>query len=112
MTVNCCQNSTNQSFSLQREYLDTFTNLGLSPCVQNGTITRRRVVGNSLQESQLDQVLTSIPDSVVSVDTVSSLGKSDHLGILVGLKATNSFEFIKSVSENWSTFSEEQILQE
>ena len=112
MTVNCCQNSTNHFFALQREYLDTFTNLGLSPCVQTGTITRRRVVGNSLQESQLNQVLTSIPDSVLSVDTVSSLGKSDHLGILLCLKATNSFEFIKSVSENWPKFSEEQILQE
>ena len=111
MSVNCCQNSTNRVFSLQREYLDTFTNLGVSPCVQNGTVTRRRLVGNSLQESQLDQVLTSIPDSVVNVDTVSSLGKSDHLGILVGIKATNCFEFIKSTSENWSKFSDDDIRQ-
>ena len=91
--------------------MDTFLGMGLSPGLQNGIITRRRLVGNLLQESQLDQVLSSIPETVFTVNTVSALGKSDHLCIVVELKATNCFEFIKSVSENWSKFSEEEIVQ-
>ena len=111
LTVNCSQNSRNKAFGIQREYLDTFADMGLSPCLANGTITRRRVFENQLQESQLDQVLTSIPESVLSVETVSSLGKSDHLGIVVYLKTSNNVDFLKSTKENWSKFSEEDIIQ-
>ena len=110
-TVNCSQNSCNKIFNIQREYLDTFTKMGLSPCVPNGTVTRRRIVENILQESQLDQVLTSSPESVLNVDIVSALGKSDHMGIVVDLKISNNIKFMKSTKENWSKFSEEDIIQ-
>ena len=91
--------------------MDNFVTLGLSPCIPNGTITRRRVFENSIQESHLDQVLTSSPECILDVETVSSLGRSDHLGVIVTLKTSNNLEFIKSSKENWSKFSEDDILQ-
>ena len=83
MTVNCAKNTENSNLILQREYMDLFTQKGLSPCLSNGTTTRRRMVGANLQTSQLDQVLTSNPSIVLDVNTVAPLGISDHLGIVV-----------------------------
>ena len=53
------------------------------------------MVGNSLQESHLDQVLCSNTDIVLSAETVSPVGKSDHLGVVVNIKLKNNPEFIK-----------------
>ena len=111
MTVNCNQNSSNKLLNMQQNYLNNFTNMGLSPCLPNGTITRRRVFENTLQESHLDQFLTTCPETVLNVETVAPLGKSDHLGIVANLKITNNCDFIKSTKENWSKFSVEDIIQ-
>ena len=110
LTVDCSQDSCNKVYNIQREYLYSFANMGLSPCLPNNTITRRRVVDNKLQESQLDQVLISCPECVLDIKTVSSLGKSDHLGIVANLKTSNNIKFIKSTTENWSKFSEADVL--
>ena len=109
MTVNCNINSCNKFFNLQKDYLYTFASMGLSTCLPNATITRRRVFDNYLQESHLDQVLTSSPECILNVKTVCPLGKSDHLGLVVNLKISNNIEYIKSTKENWSKFSSEDI---
>ena len=111
MTVNCNQNSSNKLLNMQQNYLNNFTNMGLSPCLPNGTITRRRVFENTLQESHLDQFLTTCPETVLNVETVAPLGKSDHLGVIANLKITNNWDFIKSTKDNWSKFSVENIIK-
>ena len=52
MIVNCNENTCNSNLILQKQYLDTFSEMGLSSILENGTVTRRRVVGDNLQESQ------------------------------------------------------------
>ena len=111
MAVNCNQNSCNKLFNIQRNYLNAFTTMGLTPCLLNGTVTRRRVVEDTLQESHLDQFLTTSPEMVLNVETVAPLGKSDHLGIIANLKITNNSDFIKSTKENWSKFSVDDIIK-
>ena len=111
MTVNCNQNSSNKLFNVQQNYLNTFTTMGLSPCIPNGTITRRRVFEDTLQESHLDQILTTCPETILNVETVAPLGKSDHLGVVANIKITNNCDFIKTTKENWSKFSVEEINQ-
>ena len=108
-TVNCNENTCNSNLILQKQYLDTFSDKGLTSLLENGTVTRRRMVGNSLQESHLDQVLCSNTDIVLSAETVSPVGKSDHLGVVVNIKLKNNPEFIKIQKQNWSKFSNEKI---
>ena len=99
-TVNCNENTCNSNLILQKQYLDTFSDKGLTSLLENGTVTRRRMVGNSLQESHLDQVLCSNTDIVLSAETVSPVGKSDHLGVVVNIKLKNNPEFIKIQKQN------------
>ena len=107
--VNCNENTCNNNLILQRQYLDVFSTKGLSCLLDNGTITRRKMVGNILQESQLDQVLSSNEDIVLSAKTVSPIGKSDHLGVLVDIKLKNNIEYIQMQKQNWSKFSSAAI---
>ena len=108
-TVNCHENTTNSNLILQRRYLDVFSEKGLSCHLPDGTVTRRRLVAGNLQESHLDQVLCTNQDIVLSADTVSPLGKSDHLGILVNIKLKNNTEFIQLEKPNWSKFPSSKI---
>ena len=109
MTVNCNENTCNTNLILQKQYLDTFSEMGISSILENGTVTRRRVVGGNLQESHLDQILCSNTDIVLSAETVSPVGKSDHLGILVNIKLKNNIEYIQLEKQNWSKMSSEKI---
>ena len=109
MTVNCNENTCNNNLILQKQYLDTFSEMGLSSVLEDGTVTRRRVVGGTLQESHLDQILCSNGDTVLSAETVSPVGKSDHLGILVNIKVKNNIEYIKLEKQNWSKMPSEKI---
>ena len=104
LTVDCNENTRDHNLILQRQYLDAFSSKGLTPVLQNGTVTRRRMVGDNLQESHLDQVLCSNEDIVLSAETVSPVGKSDHLGILVEIKLNNNIQYIQTQKENWSKF--------
>ena len=96
---------------MQQKYLDLFSQLGLTACINDGTVTRRRLVDGTLQESLLDQVLVSDLNSVVDVTTVAPLGKSDHVSILVDLKTRNDINYIKKEKECWSKFPAESISQ-
>ena len=109
LTANCNTNTINNNLIIQKRYLDMFSEKGLTPVLNNGTVTRRRVVDNVLQESHLDQVLITNSDFITSVETVSALGKSDHVGILVNLKFQNNTEYIQTEKKNWSKISPDQI---
>ena len=110
-TVNCPVNTRNTFYTMQQKYLDLFSQHGLTACINDGTVTRRRLVDGTLQESLLDQVLVSDLNSVVDITTVAPLGKSDHVSILVDLKTRNDINYIKKEKECWSKFSKESILQ-
>ena len=107
--VNCNESTVNNNLILQRQYLDIFSEKGLLSFLKQGTVTRRRIVDNVLQESHLDQVLCSNQDIVLSTETVSPLGKSDHLGVLVDIKLKNNIEYIQTEKQNWSKFSVSEI---
>ena len=69
-TVNCPVNTRNTFYTMQQKYLDLFSQHGLTACINDGTVTRRRLVDGTLQESLLDQVLVSDLNSVVDVTCV------------------------------------------
>ena len=109
LTANCNTNTINNNLIIQKRYLDMFSEKGLTPVLNNGTVTRRRVVDNVLQESHLDQVLITNSDFITNAETVSALGKSDHVGVLVNLKFQNNTEYIQTEKKNWSKISPDQI---
>ena len=65
-------------------------------------ITRRRFVCGELQESTLDQLLTSDPDIVDDIIFGPPLGRSDHLTLEVRLKLYDDASYLTSVKYNWS----------
>ena len=69
------------------------------------------MVNGFLQESLLDQVLVSNPNTVDNVETLSPLGKSDHIPILITFKTKNDIKYIKTEKEMWSKFSKDRIIQ-
>ena len=110
-SVNCPENTTNRNFLLQKQYLDLLSSKGLSNCIHDGTITRRRMVNGVLQQSLLDQVLVSNMDTIINTETVSPLGKSDHLCVLTSLKVENMLNYINTEKENWYKFKETDIFK-
>jgi hypothetical protein len=108
-TVNCPINTVNPFFTIQRDFLEVLTSKGLTPLIEDGTVTRRRMVNGILQESLLDQVLVSNPNTIINTETLSPLGKSDHIPILITLKIKNDINYVKTEKEVWSKFSKQNI---
>ena len=78
------KNSVNNSIMLQKIFVDGVHNNGLSWSITD-EITRRRMVGNTLQESSIDQVFSSEESLITEFNIFSPLGKSDHVSIIVDL---------------------------
>ena len=104
---------TNKFLNLQLEYLDLFTQKGLKWYLTN-EITRRRMVAGTLQESLLDQVLSTNDALVSSFKILSPLGKSDHvcINIDLGISFGNDSYVNKEVIRKpcWSKVSKDNIL--
>ena len=81
-SVNCPVDTINATFLVQRMFMEFFQHKGFHWMLKDGTVTRRTMYGETLQESHLDQVLVANQDIISSVEVVSAVGKSDHLGIL------------------------------
>ena len=109
--VNCPVNTNNTFFTIQIDFLNALLEKGLFPLIEDNVITRRRLVNGILQESLLDQVLVSNKNTVENIETLSPLGKSDHIPILVKFKIKNDVTYIKTEKEVWSKFSQDQIIQ-
>ena len=86
-----------------------FHTRGLQWFLFDNTITRRRLVNGVLQESCLDNILSSNPSFINDVTIVSPLGLSDHMGVLCDIKTKNDRRFLQSERENWGGFSVESI---
>ena len=93
---------------LQKAYLDFITDQGLTWHVTD-EITRRRVVSGVLQESTLDQVITSNDAIISSFEMLAPLGKSDHRSILcnLNLNLSNKEVFVKSNKTLWGKVNSE-----
>ena len=104
---------TKKFLNLQLEYLDLFTQKGLKWYLTN-EITRRRMVAGTLQESLLDQVLSTNDALVSSFKILSPLGKSDHvcINIDLGISFGNDSYVNKEVIRKpcWSKVSKDNIL--
>ena len=81
----------------------------LSWLLDDSYITRRRVVDGVLQESLLDQVLVTNIDATRDLQTVSPLGKSDHVGILFEIKCSNNVETVTRTRPSWGKFDANDI---
>ena len=101
--------------NIQNDYVDLITELGLTWHVTD-EITRRRVVGGVLQESTLDQVISSNDALVNGFEILSPLGKSDHHCVLVDLNITecnsmNDNSFVRSRKPLWGKMKDAEILR-
>ena len=94
------ENSNDKFLNMQSEFLDLFIAKAFSWFVED-EITRIRKVGNNLQQSTLDQVLSNNESLINSVGFQSPLGKSDHLGLLIELNVTCNLDYISSKKKNW-----------
>jgi len=101
-TVRGSGETRNRSLQLQRDYVDLITDLGLTWHITD-EITRRRVVSGVLQESTLDQVITSNDAIVSSFEMLAPLGKSDHRVILckLDLNVSSKEIFVKAKKILW-----------
>ena len=79
----------NKAFINQERYMNVFSEAGLSWYFTKEA-TRRRIVKDTLQESLLDQVLFTNDALISSCRTLSPLGKSDHVSVIVELDAALS----------------------
>ena len=100
----------NRMLLLQQDYVDLITDLGFTWHITD-EITRRRVVSGVLQESTLDQVITSDDAIVNSFELLAPLGKSDHRSILCNLNVnvSNREVFVKSKKILWGKVNSSDI---
>ena len=108
-SVECSINTTNKIMLMQKSFMDLFQNKGFHPVLADDTVTRRQLYNGELQESHPDQILTSDPAIIGGVDIVSAMGKSDHLGIICSMRLQNEVGYIRSVKDNWSNYSTDDI---
>ena len=108
--VNCPSDTIDVNYTTQERFIKFFVNNGLHSHIKDGTVTRRKLVDGKLQESLLDQVITSNSAIVNSVELISAVGKSDHLGIISNLKIDNDPGYIRSEKQNWSKLSDIDII--
>ena len=83
-SVKCNADTDNKILINQCKFMELFNIKGLSWHFSNET-TRRRLVKGVLQESLLDQVLTTNDALLNSIKILPKLGKSDHVCIKVDL---------------------------
>ena len=107
--VNAPQNTNNKILLNEMEYLNTFVEKSFHWFIKD-TNTRRRLYGNAIQESLLDQVLTNNDALIYSIEHGAPLGKSDHVVLKVKLKLKDDDSCVVQSKKNWSRVNEENVL--
>ena len=111
-SVSAPAETTNKSLLNQMRFMETVHQNGYTWFITD-EVTRRRMVNGVLQESTLDQILSTNEAAITDFNIVSKLGKSDHLCILAELnikhESTCNAEEQKSVYL-WSKISVEELL--
>ena len=101
----------NKQFTIQKNFINLFHETGMHWHLPDGTITRRRLYDGKLQESLLDQILTSDLVILNSYEILAPVGISDHLGILSTIAAGNQQGYIRPEKIAWSKLSPQSIVQ-
>ena len=107
----CPAETRNKQFTIQKNFINLFHETGMHWHLPDSTITRRRLYDGKLQESLLDQILTSDPVILNSYEILAPVGKSDHLGILSTIAAGNQQGYIRPEKIAWSKLSPQSIVQ-
>lgn len=110
-TVICPTQTRNKHFGIQKKFVDMFLDEGLFWHLPDGTTTRRRMYNGVLQESHLDQILTTDPAILLNFEIVAGVGKSDHLGVVNRLKCASIPGYIRSEKKIWSKMPFESIAE-
>ena len=110
-SVNCPTLTRNKQFTVQQKFINLFQETGMHWHLPDGSITRQRMYDGQLQESLLDQILTSDPVILNSYEILAPVGKSDHLGILSTIATGNQQGYIRSEKLSWSKMSPESIVE-
>ncbi len=100
----------NRKLVLQKKFIRTFQDVGLQWQLKDGTVTRRRLYNGVMQESFLDQVLTTDSTIIQGCTVVAPVGKSDHHGIITELRCANIPGYTLGDKICWSKVSEEDIM--
>ena len=101
--------TTNIKLVNQQKYMDLFMEKGLTWYLKD-IFTRRRMYGNTLQQSLLDQVFTNNDALIYDINKAPPLGKSDHLVLDVTLNISAAIGFTASKRKNWSKVNEIDVL--
>ena len=105
--------SVNTSLQIQRKYMDVVHNAGLSWLLTD-EITRRRKVGDVVQESLLDQILCTDESLINDYVIGPPLGKSDHASIIIELNLLGDGVNDSSIDvkkHNWSKVNNLDVLK-
>ena len=77
----------------QLKFMDLFVQKGLSWDIKD-QIKRRRLVNGCLQESTLDQLLTSNEHTIEKLELRAPLGRSNHLVMYAKFILANDMQFL------------------
>ncbi len=111
-TVKGCADSVNKSLQIQHQYLNTVHSAGLTWLLTD-QVTRRRSVGDEVQESLLDQVLCTEDALIRDFSIGPPLGRSDHVSIIVELNMFGDGSHCTNETEkhNWSKITDKEIIK-
>ena len=102
----------NKILNVQKQFVDVFHNNGLVWLLKND-ITRSRLINGVLQESLLDQVLTTNDAVFDEYKILSPLGKSDHVSINIVLnipKIHRNIVFERKNKKCWSKIDVDELM--
>ena len=108
-TVTAPADTTNVKLLNQQKYMNLFIEKGLNWHIKD-SCTRRRMYGNTIQQSLLDQVFTNNDALVYGIVEAPPLGKSDHVILDITLNISASVGFTASKRKNWSKVNEVDVL--
>ena len=88
--------------------MDLFVQKGLAWHIKD-QITRRRLVNGCLQESTLDQLLTSNEHMIEKLELSAHLGRSDHLVMNATFTLANDMQYAAPSKRIWSKCDEQKV---
>ena len=105
--------SVNKALIFQKQLIEYVHNVGLDWLITD-EITRRRMVGNKVQESTIDQIFCTEESLVSEFSIGGPLGKSDHVSVITDLNVSipnnTHCNDIDDVKRNWAKLSLNDIL--
>lgn len=108
--VKCPIETIDKKYVIQKMFLNLFYKHNLQWVLGDDVKTRRRVVLNTLQQATLDNILLTDKNILNSVHTCAPLAKSDHIGLVFGIKVKNNPDYISKEKKNWTRFSSDDII--